>query len=65
MEIPGMAEAMRAYGTERDFHAMVSRSIAGFIGDALVLTLPGTVSGARDSFYSVRQVILHLLNEVK
>jgi molybdenum cofactor biosynthesis protein MoaC len=62
-EIPGMAEFMRAYGTARTFQAVVSRGIAGFIGNTLIVTLPGTVSGAIDSFHSLKDGLIHVLSE--
>jgi cyclic pyranopterin phosphate synthase len=58
--IPGIEEAIRSYGQERTPYAMLSRSVAGFKGDTLILALPGSTSGAAESIDAVFPSILHL-----
>ena len=62
--IPGIEEAIRAYGQQRTPYAMLSRSVAGFKGDSLVLALPGSVSGAAESIDAVFPSILHLFSTI-
>src|ERR1700683_1503891 len=44
----GIAEAMRVYGQMRTPMAMMSRGVAGSIGETLIVTLPGSSDGARE-----------------
>ena len=57
--IPGVEEAIRAYGQQRLATAMLSRSIAGQIGKTLVLALPGSPAGAAEGMDAVFPALLH------
>lgn len=59
-EIPGVAEAMRSYGQDRTPLSMLSRSVAGLIGDTLIITLPGSTKGAEESMNSIFPAIMHI-----
>ena len=63
--IPGIEEAIRSYGQERMPFAMLSRSIAGTIGDTLVLALPGSTNGAKESMDAIFPAILHSFRILK
>jgi len=63
--IPGIEETIRAYGQERMPFAMLSRSIAGTIGDTLILALPGSTNGAKESMEAIFPAILHSFRILK
>ena len=57
--IPGVEEAIRAYGQQRLATAMLSRSLAGQVGKTLVLALPGSPAGAAEGMDAVFPALLH------
>jgi len=63
--IPGIEETIRSYGQDRMPFAMLSRSIAGTIKDSLVLALPGSTNGARESMDALFPALLHVFNIMK
>jgi molybdenum cofactor biosynthesis protein B len=60
-EAPGLAEAIRADSAARTPHALLSRGVAGTLGRALVVNLPGSTGGCRDGFAVLRPVLPHAL----
>ena len=63
--IPGIEEAIRKYGQDRMPYAMLSRSVAGTIKNALVLALPGSTNGARESMDAIFPSLLHVFRILK
>jgi cyclic pyranopterin monophosphate synthase len=63
--IPGIEEAIRSYGQQRTPFAMLSRSIAGLVGNTLVLAVPGSSSGAAEAIDAIFPAVLHLFKAME
>jgi cyclic pyranopterin phosphate synthase len=63
--IEGLMETARRYGQERMPFAMLSRGVAGLIGETLVLTLPGSLKGANESMDALFPQAFHLFKVIK
>ena len=58
-EAPGLAELMRREGLEKTPLAALSRAVAGSRGSTLILNLPGSPRGVRESLEAVLTVLPH------
>ncbi len=59
-EIPGVTEAIRRHGKERTPFAMLSRETAGTRNKSIILALPGSSRGAKESLEAIFPGFLHI-----
>jgi molybdopterin adenylyltransferase len=60
-EAPGIAEALRAHSLSKTPHGMLSRGVAGTLGQALIVNLPGSPKAARESLEVLIPVLPHAI----
>lgn len=64
-EVPGMAEAMRMAGLAKTPMAMLSRGVVGVRGKTLIVNLPGSPKGARESLEALIPVLPHAVSLIQ
>jgi molybdenum cofactor synthesis domain-containing protein len=64
-EVPGIAEAVRAYGLVKVPAAALSRGLAGVAGHTLIVNLPGSRGGAKDGLAVLGPILRHAVEQLR
>jgi molybdenum cofactor synthesis domain-containing protein len=64
-EAPGICEAMRQAGMKKTPTAMLSRAVAGIRDSTLIVNLPGSEKGVRESLDAIMEALPHGIDILK
>ncbi len=63
--VPGIAEAIRIAGLKKTDRAMLSRAVAGVLGNSLIINLPGSPKAVRESLEVIKGVLPHAIEKIR
>lgn len=63
--VPGLAEIMRSEGLKKTKNAILSRGVAGIRENTLIINLPGSPKGVKESLEVILDVLPHALEMMR
>jgi molybdopterin biosynthesis enzyme MoaB len=60
--VPGLSEVLRAEGLKRTKNAVLSRGLAGIRNKTLIINLPGSSKGVKESLEIILDVLPHAMD---
>ncbi len=64
MNIPGIGELLRHHGALKTPYSYLSRSMAITVNNTLIIALPGSINGVKDSINILKHILPHALDHL-